>query len=129
MGFDRPLKKGIFLQAGLCAVFFVLSILICILMVIITFGVIVATVVASGFSEQYEVSVGSVCTSDIYAPRTIVDTVTTNARRQAAKDSVEDVYVIDSSLTDFSVEKVNKALSSIYTAREKAKKQTHGSNE
>ena len=35
VGFDRPLKKGIFLQAGLCAVFFVLSILICILMVIL----------------------------------------------------------------------------------------------
>lgn len=92
---------------------------ICIIMVILTFAVMVGTVVATGLSVQYDIAVGSVCTEDIYAPRTIVDSVTTNARRKAAADSVEDVYAIDQGLTDSAVEKVNKALSSIYSAREK----------
>ena len=33
--FDRPLKTGIILQAGLCAVFFVLSVVFCLLMIVL----------------------------------------------------------------------------------------------
>ncbi len=93
--------------------------IICFTIIIITFGIIIGTVIASGMPQQYEITVGQVCPEDIYASRNIVDAVSTKARRVSAAEGVEDVYVTDSSLTDASIEKVNKAISEIYTAREK----------
>lgn len=91
----------------------------CFLILFITFCIAVGSVIASGMPQQYEIKVGEVCPEDIYASRTIIDSVSTKQRRENAKAGVEDVYVIDPDLTDSSVEKVNKAISSIYTAREK----------
>lgn len=97
---------------------------VCFLIIFITFCITVGTVIASGLPQQYEINVGQVCPEDIYASRNIIDTVTTRERKNKAKESVEDVYVTDSGLTDSALEKVNKALSSIYTARENKAEQS-----
>lgn len=54
---------------------------------------IIFVVLFSNKTGQVELSVGDVSTEDIYAPRAIVDTTTTNATREAARKGVENVYV------------------------------------
>ena len=54
---------------------------------------IIFVVLFSNKAGQVELSVGDVSTDDIYAPRAIVDTTTTNATREAARKGVENVYV------------------------------------
>jgi len=50
--------------------------------------------------KRYEVSEGSVATETITAPRMVEDTVTTEALRQAARNSVDSVYSVDTELAD-----------------------------
>ncbi|MBR5535173.1 MAG: HDIG domain-containing protein [Clostridia bacterium] len=92
--------------------------IICILIVVVTFAALVGTVIAAGFSVQYDITVGGICPEDIYATRTIIDTVTTQSRKQAASDSVEDVYTTDFSAVDLAVKKVKDALKAIREERE-----------
>ncbi|MBR1970011.1 MAG: HDIG domain-containing protein [Clostridia bacterium] len=47
----------------------------------------------SNKTGQISLNVGDVSPEDIYAPRAIVDETTTNAGKQAARDSVEKVYI------------------------------------
>lgn len=54
---------------------------------------IIFVVLFSNKTGQVELKVGDVSTDDIYAPRAIVDTTTTNATREAARKGVEDVYI------------------------------------
>ena len=94
--------------------------IICSILILVTFASLIGTVIATGFSEQYDIAVGLVCPQDIYATRNIVDTVTTQARKEAAKAAVENVYVIDSGKTDTAIENAKETLSEIFTTREKA---------
>ena len=50
--------------------------------------------------KRYEVSVGSPAKEAITAPRMVEDTVNTEALRQAARNSVKDVYAVDTKLAD-----------------------------
>ena len=54
---------------------------------------IIFVVLFSNKTGQVELKVGDVSTDDIYAPRAIVDTTTTNATREAARKGVENVYI------------------------------------
>lgn len=50
-------------------------------------------VLFSNKTGQIDLKVGDVSTEDIYAPRAIVDSTTTNATREAARKGVENVYI------------------------------------
>ena len=50
-------------------------------------------VLFSNRTGQIDLKVGDVSTEDIYAPRAIVDSTTTNATREAARKGVENVYI------------------------------------
>lgn len=50
-------------------------------------------VLFSNQTGQVDLSVGDVSPDDIYAPRAIIDTTTTNAGREAARKGVQEVYV------------------------------------
>lgn len=92
--------------------------ILCISMIALTFIALVGTVIAAGLSTQYDILVGGVCPEDIYATRTITDTVTTNERKNAAALRIEDVYITDFDAIDRSVERVKEALADIRTLRE-----------
>ncbi len=63
----------------------------------ISIVLIIFVVLFSNKAGQVDLKVGDVSTDDIYAPRAIVDTVTTNATREAAKKGVENVYISNES--------------------------------
>ena len=92
--------------------------ILCICIIVLTFITLVGTVIAAGLSTQYDITVGGVCPEDIYATRTITDTVTTQERKAAAALRVEDVYVTDFDAIDRAIDKANEALSDIRKARE-----------
>ena len=77
-----------------------------------------ALVLFAGSQAQYDISVGQVCPEDIYAPRNITDTVTTQARKKAAYDAVADVYVTDASITTLAVDDTRDFIAALYAARE-----------
>lgn len=91
---------------------------ISILMIVITFAVLVGTVIAAGLSTQYEIVVGAVCPEDIYATRNIIDTVTTQEKKAAAESRVADVYVTDFEIAEASLSMVNSALEKIQEVRD-----------
>lgn len=53
---------------------------------------IILLVLFSNKTGQVDLKAGDVSTEDIYAPRSVVDTVTTEIYRQAARDEVKEVY-------------------------------------
>ncbi len=94
--------------------------LLCIILIVISFGVLVGTTFDMSHSTQFDINVGSVCPQDIYATRDIVDTTTTEARRNAASESVKDVYVVDLETTNNTVARAKNILSELFNSREKA---------
>ncbi|MBQ3109879.1 MAG: HDIG domain-containing protein [Clostridia bacterium] len=92
--------------------------ILCVFMIVLTFAALVGTVIASGLSTQYDISVGSVCPEDIYATRTITDTVTTQSRKAAAAAGIADAYVTDFGAVDSAVDRVTKVLTIIRSERE-----------
>ena len=48
---------------------------------------------------RYDLEAGMVSADTIYAPREIEDTVTTNARKEAARNAVPDHYIVDDVIT------------------------------
>lgn len=60
---------------------------------VVSVVLIIFTVIFSNQTGQIDIRVGDVSSEDIYASRSIIDTITTNAARDAAKKSVADVYV------------------------------------
>ncbi len=93
--------------------------IVCVLLVLLTFAVLVGAYIASGLTVQYDVTVGNICPEDIFATRNIVDNLTTRERKNAAAESVENVYTVDFGAVDLSVETVTKALTQLRTIRER----------
>ena len=65
---------------------------------LITFISILIMIVVIFFSKQVgqiKLAVGDVSSEDIYAPRVIIDTVTTEEKREEARMQVADIYVQD----------------------------------
>lgn len=67
---------------------------------------IILVVLFSGKSGQVDLKVGEVSPDDIYAPRAVVDTVTTKANRDAAHKSEDNVYRVNVDKTNSAVESV-----------------------
>ncbi|MCD8049007.1 MAG: HDIG domain-containing protein [Clostridia bacterium] len=88
--------------------------IICIAILVITTFVIGFSLLHNSISTQYDVSPGAVCPEDIYATRNITDSVTTQARRDAAANAVSEVYVVDSALTTSSVSEAADFISDLY---------------
>lgn len=95
--------------------------ILCISIVILTFAVLVGTYISSGLSTQYEIEPGSICPEDIYATRNIVDNVTTQERKAAARAGVKDVYTTDYGKVDTAVSLVNTNISVIRDMRDALK--------
>ncbi|MBQ6937437.1 MAG: HDIG domain-containing protein [Clostridia bacterium] len=84
---------------------------------IVSFVLIVFVVLFSNRTGQIEVNIGDVSTVDIYAPRAIVDQTTTTASRNAARKSVENVYVRNDDKRISAVENVTKVFAHATTLR------------
>lgn len=76
---------------------------------------IVLLVLFSNKTGQVELVAGSVSNEDIYAPRSVVDTVTTEIYRKAARDEVKEVYVHNPEKKKTSVADI----SSVFTVAER----------
>ena len=76
---------------------------------------IVLLVLFSNKTGQVDLVAGSVSNEDIYAPRSVVDTVTTEIYRKAARDEVKEVYVHNPEKKKTSVADI----SSVFTIAEK----------
>ncbi|MGM9550895.1 MAG: HD family phosphohydrolase [Clostridia bacterium] len=95
--------------------------ILCILLVIVTFCVLLFSTFNMNVSQQYDITVGSVCPEDIYATRDIVDITTTQIRKNSARDSVKDVLAIDSSITTNTIARAKNILSTLFNLREEEK--------
>ncbi len=84
---------------------------------IVSLVLIAMIILFSGRSGQIEINEGDVSNVDVYAPRAIVDETTTAARREAATQSVDNVYTIDSAKTVAATETVNNLFSTAASLR------------
>lgn len=75
---------------------------------LVCFILIILVVLFSNRTGQIDINVGDVSSADIYAPRAVIDTVTTNARRDAAKGGVENVYIIDDNIRASALDNINE---------------------
>ncbi len=91
--------------------------IICFLIIVAAAAGMTASLTFSKISVSYDVAVGEVCPEDIYASRSITDSVTTAARKKAAENAVSDVYVIDSAATESAAASVREFISSLYSIR------------
>lgn len=87
---------------------------ICFILIAVTIAALIASLTYSAMRVQYDVSVGEVCPEDIYSTRSIVDTVTTQARKAAAEAAAADIYSIDSSATEAAAASVREFITSLY---------------
>ena len=85
---------------------------------LVSFVLIIFIVLFSNKTGQIDVKVGDVSTQDIYAPRAIVDLTTTNAGREAARNSVENVYVSNDDKRLSAVENIKEVFAYATTVRE-----------
>lgn len=67
--------------------------------------------------ESYDYRTGDICETDIYAPREIEDSATTNRRREAAAAQVAPQYKIDYDLTGDAEEKIQQLFASVSQVR------------
>ena len=67
--------------------------------------------------ESYDYRTGDICEADIYAPREIEDSATTNRRREAAAAQVTPQYKIDYDLTGDAEEKIQQLFASVSQVR------------
>ncbi len=88
------------------------------ILIVVTFAVMVASVIAASFSKQYDLNLNDIAPENIYASRDIEDTVSTNALREEAAAAVLDKYVIDAEITLAKNEALQKRISIIRTVDE-----------
>jgi len=89
---------------------------------------IIFVVLFSNRTGQVEIKVGDVSTEDIYAPRAIIDSVTTNATREAARKGVEDVYIANDSKRLSAVDSISDFFAVATTLRNDEKKSVAASS-
>ena len=68
--------------------------------------------------KQYFVNVGDIAQQTITAPRDVVDTLTTNRKKQAARDNVQQVFKQEHAITDEVMEKVGTAMDALEEVRQ-----------
>lgn len=86
---------------------------------IVSFILIAAVVLFSHTPGQVSLKADDVSPEDIYAPRSVVDTVTTEASRDAARKSVANVYKVNDDKRLSAVDNLNDLFALATTLREK----------
>lgn len=76
-----------------------------------------AIILGVSVPESYDYRTGDICEADIYAPREIEDSATTNRRREAAAAQVAPQYKIDYDLTGDAEEKIQQLFASVSQVR------------
>lgn len=76
-----------------------------------------AIILGVSVPESYDYKTGDICEADIYAPREIEDTATTNRRREAAAAQVAPQYKIDYDITGDAEEKIQQLFASLGQVR------------
>ena len=82
------------------------------------FIMIICVIFFSKQAGQMELNTGDVAPQDIYAPRAIIDKVTTDALRKEARNAVEEIYVIDKEKTESSVKKLESFFETVASLRQ-----------
>lgn len=85
---------------------------------IISVALIIAVVLFSHTPGQVELKSGEVSPEDIYAPRSVIDTTTTEASRDAARKSVANVYKVNDDKRLSAVDNINDLFALATTLRE-----------
>lgn len=76
-----------------------------------------AIILGISVPESYDYKTGDICDADIFAPREIEDTATTNRRREAAAAQVAPQYKIDYDITGDAEEKIQQLFASLSQVR------------
>lgn len=87
------------------------------IIVVSSFVLSFAIILGVSVPESYDYRTGDICEADIYAPREIEDSATTNRRREAAAAQVEPQYKIDYDLTGDAEEKIQQLFASVSQVR------------
>lgn len=90
----------------------------CILIAIICCAASIAIVCAGITPERYDLSLGQSATMYIAATKAIEDTVTTEQNRQAARDAVQTVYVLDADKAEQCLQNMSAAFDSIISVHD-----------
>ncbi len=86
---------------------------------VVSLFLIVIFVLFSNKTGQISLQADDVSPEDIYAPRTVTDTVTTEIHRKAARDAVMDVYVHDPEKKTVAVADISSVFTAAESLREK----------
>lgn len=87
------------------------------IIVVSSFVLSFAIILVVSVPESYDYRTGDICEADIYAPREIEDSATTNRRREAAAAQVAPQYKIDYDLTGDAEEKIQQLFASVSQVR------------
>ncbi len=87
------------------------------IIVVSSFVLSFAIILGVSVPESYDYRTGDICEADIYAPREIEDSATTNRRREAAAAQVAPQYKIDYDLTGDAEEKIQQLFASVSQVR------------
>ena len=88
-----------------------------VLSLVLSFVLSFVIILTSSVPESYDYTVGDISTDDIYATREIEDKVTTQKRRDAAANQVEDKYTVNHQVTEDQLSKLQNMFSSVTEAR------------
>lgn len=91
-----------------------------VIVLLVCFGLACLVTITSLTPKRYEVSVGATATEAITAPRMVEDTVNTEALRQVARNSVADVYAVDTKLADTLISNAQSFFSALASFRNAA---------
>ncbi|MBQ2942807.1 MAG: HDIG domain-containing protein [Clostridia bacterium] len=87
------------------------------LALLISFVLSFLIILISAVPESYDYNTGDVCTEDIYATREIEDKVTTQRRRDAAANQVENQYSVNFQVNEDQLTKLQNSFAAITEAR------------
>lgn len=87
------------------------------ILIIASFFASFSVILGVSVPESYDYKAGDICEEDIYSPREIEDTVTTNRRREAAASQVGMKKRIDYNITEDAEENLNAVFSAVSEAR------------
>ncbi len=90
------------------------------IVIFVAFALACAVTITSLTPKRYEVSVGAKATEAITAPRIVEDAVMTEALRQAARNSVGNVYAVDTKLADTLISNSQSFFSALMSFRNAA---------
>lgn len=85
--------------------------------VVIAFVISFMIILTASVPESYDYHEGDICVSDIFSPKEIEDSATTERRREAAASQVEDKYSINYELNEDLSDKITNVFTSVNEVR------------